>query len=162
MSDLLARLKAGQSAIGCVHLGELEFGLRLLTEQDYMDASFAVDAAMKAANIELSMATSELFESEKSSQLLLRALVDVDANKPVASNAKQLREAISRDQKNLLIEAYLSHEKAYSPSERNMSDEDFAELIEEVKKNPTTPLLNDSSTVTLKRLITTLALPPTC
>jgi hypothetical protein len=161
MNDLLARLKAGQSALGSVALGDLQFGLRLLTEQDYMDASFAVDVAMKGANVDLSIATSELFESEKSSQLLLRALVDIDTGKPLATSAKQLREALSREQKSFLIEAYLQHEKSHSPSERTLSDTEFGELIEEVKKNPATPLMNDSSIATLKRLITTLALQPT-
>jgi hypothetical protein len=161
MSDLLDRLKAGQSALGNTTVSGVKFGLRLLSEQDYMDAGFAVDREMTAAGVELSVATSELFETEKTAQLLFRALVDPDTGKQVATNVKQLREALSRDNKHALMQAYLDHEKTFSPSERTLTDGEFSDLVEEVKKNPSTPHLNDLSIDTLKRLITTLVCPPT-
>ena len=40
-----------------------------------------------------------------------------------------------------------------------MNEEAFAELLTEVKKNPATPRLSDSSSVTLKRLVRSLAEP---
>lgn len=160
MSDLLSRLKAGRSAIGSVKIGDVEFGLRVLTEQDYLEAQIATEVAMNEAGLELGISTAEAFESEKASQLLVRALVDQDTGKPVSASAKVLRSSISRDEKSQLIEAYLEHEKKFSPSERTMDEAGFSALLDEVKKNPLTPRLNDSSSAMLKRLITALACPP--
>lgn len=154
MSDLLERLKSGKSAVAKVTISDVDFGLRVLSEQDYLEAGMAAEAAMKAAGVELSVATAELFETEKSSQLLLRALVNPADNKAVATTAKELRAALSREEVAYLIEQYLSHEKTISPSERNLSDDDLMALLEEVKKTPQTPRLNDLSFATLKRLIT--------
>lgn len=157
MSDLLERLKAGKSAIANVSLNGVEFGIRVLSEQDYLEAGLAAEAAMKVACIELSISTSDLFEAEKSGQLLLRALVNPADGKQITTDAKTLRAALSRDEVAYLIEQYLSHEKSISPSERNMSEADLLALLEEVKKTPQTPRLNGLSIVTLKKLITTLA-----
>jgi len=160
MSGLLARLKAGRAAVGQVTVDGITFGLRLLTEQDYLAAQIATEAAMKEAGLELSVSTAEAFEAEKSSQLLVRALIDPETNTPVAETALALRSATYRDQQASLISAYLAHEKSYSPSERTLSDAELSELVEEVKKNPGMTSSSDLSTDTLKRLITALASPP--
>lgn len=160
MSALLERLKAGKSAIAHVTVGGVPFGLRVLSEQDYVDAGFAVEAAMKAAGVELSVSSADLFEAEKSGQLLARALVDLETGIPVAADPCALRSVLSRDEMAYLIERYLDHEKTISPSERNLSEDALVELLEEVKKTPQTPRLNDSSSATLKRLITILVSQP--
>jgi HEPN domain-containing protein len=160
MSALLDRLKAGRSAIKEVTLNGVKFGLRVLTEQDYLEAQIATELAMREAGIELGLSSAEAFESEKASQLLLRALIDPAIKSPVADSAKALREALSRDEKTALIEEYLDHEKTFSPSERTMTDAEFSELVEAVKKTPENPLLNDLSSAMLKRLITTLVSQP--
>lgn len=160
MSDLLQRLKASRGAIGRVPLGEFVFGLRVLTEADYLAAQMATLQAMETAGIELGIASSETFEAEKASQLLFRALVDVDTGKALAKTVVELRESLSRADKLHLIEAYLDHEKAYAPSERTLSDADLVAVIDEVKKNPETPRLSALSTASLKRLITVLVAQP--
>lgn len=160
MSDLLARLKAGRAAVGQITVEGITFGLRLLTEEDYLAAQVATEAAMREAGLELSISTAEAFEAEKSSQLLVRALIDPGTGKPVAGTAKALREAVYRDQQMALINAYLAHEKTFSPSERTLSEHDFSVLLEEVKKSPEPTLSSDLSTDTLKRLITALVSPP--
>lgn len=156
-SDLLARLKAGRAAVARVRVGEVELGLRVLTEQDYLDAQIATVQVMQAVGIDLSMASSEAYESEKASQLLARALVDPDSGQPLAPSAHKLRAALTRDEKELLIVAYMAHEKRFSPSERTLGEEEFTALLAEVKKNASTTDLSASSTDTLKRLITALA-----
>lgn len=160
MSDLLDRLKAGKSALGKASINGVQFGLRVLSEQDYLSAGLAVETAMKTAGIEFSVSSSELFEMEKSGQLLVRALVDPVSGKPVAEDADALREALSRTEVAHLIEKYLEHERTVSPSERTMPEGDMMKLLEEVKKTPETPLLNDLSSVMLRKLITILASPP--
>ena len=160
MSDLLERLKAGKSALGSVTVNGIKLGLRVLSEQDYLAAGLAAESAMKAAGVEFSVSSSELFEMEKSGQLLARLLVDPATGKPVAEDADDLREVLSREEAAHLFESYLDYEKTVSPSERNMSDADFEKLLEEVKKNPATQTLNGSSSALLRRLIATLASPP--
>lgn len=161
MSDLLDRLKAGKSAIGKVTLNGVQFGLRILSEQDYLEAGIALETAMKEAGVEFSTSSVELFEMEKSGQLLLRFLVDPASGKAVAEDAESLRKALSREEVAHLIEKYLEHERTVSPSERNMPEDELLKLFEAVKKTPETPLLNGLSSVTLRRLITILASPPT-
>jgi hypothetical protein len=160
MADLLDRLKAGRTAVARKRILDVEFGLRILTEQDYLQAQIATEQAMKSAGMELSVSTAEMFESEKASQLLVRALIDPDSGKPVADSAKALREALSREDKAALVEAYLEHEKSFSPSELTLSEEEFSSLLDEVKKNPLTKRLRDSSSETLRRLITSLVAQP--
>ena len=160
MMDLLEKLKSGRQAIAKKTLNGLEFGLRVLSEQDYLAAQLATEAAMKAHGLELSLSTSEAWEAEKTSQLLVRALVDPVSGKPITGDAKALREALLRPDKDQMILAYLEHEREFSPTEANLGDEAFAELLEQVKKNPATPILNDSSFATLKRLIAALASRP--
>jgi len=160
MSSLLDKLKAGRAATCEVSINEVKIGLRILTEQDYLDAQIATEIAMKEAGVELSLSSSEAFESEKASQLLHRAMFDPTTNKPLADSAHALREVITRDEKSALIEAYLDHEKTFSPSERTMGDEEFIALVEAVKKTPQNPPLKDLSSATLKKLITALASRP--
>lgn len=156
MSDLLDRLKAGKSAIVKVSLNGVDFGLRVLNEQDYLDAGIAAEAAMKASGVEMSLSSADLFEAEKTSQLLVRALVDVSNGQPITADVKVLRSALSREESIALIEAYLAHEKSVSPSERNMSESDLLGVIEAVKKTPETTSLNGLSIATLKKLIIVL------
>ena len=133
-ADLLKRLRAGREALAPVEVAGVSLGLRLLNEQDYQDAGLAVESTMRAAGVELNMASAELFEREKSSQLLARSLVEPASGKPVASTAQELRQALSREDVEWLATRYLDHEKRHSPKE--LDDEAFAALLEEVKKMP--------------------------
>jgi len=157
---LLERLQLGRSAIGIVTVHGVELGLRVLSEEDYLQAQMATERAMQAAGMTLSVSTAEAFESEKASQLLCRALCDPLSGKALCDSAQALRAALSREEHAWIIEAYLDHERRFSPSERTLDEEAFAALLEEVKKKPLTPRLNDSSTATLRRLIASLACPP--
>jgi hypothetical protein len=161
MSELLNRLKAGRAAIGKVSVGGVELGLRVLSEQDYLDAQIATELAMNTAGLVLGLSTAEAFESEKASQLLARAVVDPLSGALLATSAQALRLAVSREEQAFIIDAYLAHEKMFSPSERTLDAVEFSGLLEEVKKTPQSPPLSDLSIATLKRLITALACPPT-
>jgi len=165
MNDLLNKLKAGGAAIRRVTLprkeGEApELGLRVLTEADYLEAGLAAIETLRANGHEdANLANSELFEQTKVTELLARALVDPQNGEALARNAGELRGVLTRADKVFLIEQYLDHEREFSPSEANMSAEDFAQLMEDVKKNPATPRLSDFSSVTLRRLVRSLAVP---
>jgi hypothetical protein len=160
VSELLNKLKASGGAVRAVQLRDVTLGLRILNDQDYLDAGCAALEEMKSRGIEFGMASADLFEAEKASQLLVLALVDPENGKPLAGIAKQVRSAFSSAEKQWLIQQYLDHEREWSPSERTMTPEQFAELVETVKKTPETALSIDSSSATLRRLLLTLASPP--
>lgn len=160
MSDLLNRLKAGRAALRPIAVGNVDLGLRVLSEQDYLEAGLAAQAAMDLRKLELTVATADLFEDEKASQLLQRAVVDPATGKPVAETAQALREALTRSERAYLVDAYLEHEKQFSPSEALLGEAEFAALLEAVKKTPEIALTSVSSIATLKRLITTLVSRP--
>lgn len=161
MSELLQKLKAGRSAVARVTLGEVELGLVVLTEQDYLESGLDSLEIMKAAGHEdATVASAEYFEQLKATELLVRAVVDPATGQRVFKTGKDLRDAISRTEKACLVERYVDHERNHSPAEWNMGEAEFAALLEEVKKTPETTRLNDFGSVTLKRLVRSLACPP--
>lgn len=160
MSGLLARLKTSGTAICSVQMKDVTLGLRILSDRDYLEADLAVLAFMKQQGVAFSAESADTFENEKSTQLLLRALVDPVSGDRLARDITDMREAISREQKAYLIEQYLEHEKQCAPKEESMPEEEFAALLEEVKKKPGQTVLSGLNTVTLKKLILSLASPP--
>jgi hypothetical protein len=160
MSDLLAKLKAGRAVTKTFPLGELTLGLRLLVETDYQAAGWAANDLLAKHDTELTTANADLFEAEKLTQLMLRFLVDPATGKPLFSSADELRSTLSREERNAVGAAYYDFEREYSPSERTMSEAEFGRLLDDVKKKPDPLALNDLSGALLKRLVLSLAAPP--
>lgn len=159
--SLLEQLKAGKSVVKTVILGNVDLGLRLLSDNDYLEAGLAVIDFFKAKGmLDVNVASSELFEAEKANQLLLRGLVTPGGD-PVADSPLQLRNALSRADKDFLMTEYLDFERQHSPmAGRNMNDAEFEALLDTLKKTPETANLSDLNTDTLKRLITALVSQP--
>jgi hypothetical protein len=160
MSDILAKLKAGRSVIKTFPLGDITLGLRILTETDYQEAGWAANALLDTHEAELTVANADLFESEKATQLIMRFVVDPTTRKPVFPSADEVRNTLSRAERNAIADKYYDFEKEYSPSERTMSEEQFAALLEDVKKKPDDQRLNDLSGALLKKLVLSLVAPP--
>jgi hypothetical protein len=158
--DILQRLKAGRDVLGSVTVNGVELGLRVLSDKDYQDATLAAEALMAKHETELSLATNDAFESEKSWHLISRMLVDPATGNPVFASAEEAASTLMRHDKDLISAKYLEHEEKFSPSSANLSNEAFAALLEEVKKNPEMTLSSVSSFGTLKRLITSLVGQP--
>ena len=135
MSDLLSRLKAGRAVTKTFPLGDLTLGLRLLVESDYQAAGWAANDLLAQHDTELTTANADLFESEKATQLMLRFLVDPATGKPLFSSADEVRNTLSREERNAVGAAYYDFEREYSPSERTMSEAEFGRLLDDVKKN---------------------------
>lgn len=165
MHEQLEKLKAGTSAVRKVRLPRAgndgpELGLRILTEADYLEAGLAgIETLRKSGHQDANVSNSPLYEQANASELLARALVDPATGQALAQHAGELRGVLSRADKAYLIEQYLDHEREFSPSEANMSAEDFAALLDEVKKSPETPRLLGFSTAMLRRLVLSLAEP---
>lgn len=155
--DLLAKLKLGRDALGNVTVNNVKIGLRVLTDQDYQIAHMAADKMLADHDTEFSLSTAEAFEVEKSVQLIFLAAVDLETRKPVFASVDECRATLMREDREIISEEYLKHEQSFSPSERNLTDAQFAALLQDVKKNPASPRLSALSGATLIRLITTLA-----
>ena len=160
MSDLLTRLKAGRAFTKTFPLGDLTLGLRLLVETDYQAAGWAANDLLAQHDAELTTANAELFESEKATQLILRFLVDPGTGKPLFSSADEVRNTLSREERNAVGAAYYDFEREYSPSERTMSEAEFGRLLDDVKKKPDPLALNGLSGALLRKLVLSLATPP--
>lgn len=155
--SLLERLKHGRDAVATVTVNGVDIGLRILTEQDYQIAHMAAAVMLAEHETDFSMATADAFEAEKALQLIALSAIDPATKKPVFSSPDEARAVLMRGDRDLISEKYLIHERAFSPSGRNLTDSEFTALLEDVKKNPEKALLSDLSIDTLKRLITTLA-----
>lgn len=160
MSDILQKLKESGNARTVVALDGHSIGLRILNDEDYLEADFAVIARMKEKEIEFATESADAFEHEKSTQLLFRALVDPETGKPLSKSVTEIRKSLSREQKAYLINAYLEFEKERSPKEETMEESEFQALLEVVKKKPELTSLSDLNIATLKKLILSLASQP--
>ncbi|WP_031438173.1 hypothetical protein [Methylobacter tundripaludum] len=160
--NLLERLRAGKSVIKTVTLNGVDLGLRLLSENDYLEAGLAVIDFFKARKIDdVNLANSDLFEDEKTIQLLFRALVMPGSGDPVTESVLLLRKSLDREDKAYLIKQYLEFEKEYSPmAGYNMAEAEFEALFDTLKKTPETVNLSALNSETLVRLITALVSQP--
>lgn len=159
--DILAKLKASRDVVKTFKLGDVTLGLRILTERDYQEAGWAANTLLDEYKTELKTANADLFESEKATQLIRRFVVDPATKAPVFASAEEVLDTLSRAERNVIGEAYYDFEKEFSPSERTLSDADFAALLDDVKKKPDMQPLNDLSGALLKRLVISLAAQPT-
>lgn len=153
MSDILDKLKASGSTTKPIELRGQKLAIRILTEQDYQLSGLAAHDKFKDEGVSLTNA--DLHEAEVANQLLCRALVDPSTNKPVFPDVATFAEIVTREEKSILLEIYLDYERDVSP--RRMTEAEFDELLEEVKKKPNTAHLNNLSSNMLKKLIVSLA-----
>jgi hypothetical protein len=160
--NLLEKLRSGKSVIKTVTLNGVDFGLRLLSENDYLEAGLAVIDFFKARKIDdVNIANADLFEDEKTIQLLFRALVMPGSGDPVTESVLLLRKSLDREDKAYLIKQYLEFEKEYSPmAGYNMPEAEFETLFDTLKKTPETVNLSALNSETLRRLLVALVSQP--
>jgi hypothetical protein len=137
---------------------DVNIRIRVLTNQDILEASMAADDVWRISGNGVSMQNIKVYEAEKDIQHLYRACTDLDG-KPLAPNITQFRRLLTVLDKEWLIEQYNALDAECNPSVDTMTDDDFDALVEAVKKNPDTALkpLNIS---TLRRLALFLASAP--
>jgi phage FluMu protein gp41 len=137
---------------------EATIRIRLLTNQDVLDATLAADKIFREAGDDVSMQNIKVYEAEKDIQHLYRACTDTDGN-PLARDIAEFRRLLTVTDKERLTEWYNELDAECNPSADTMPDEDFDALVESVKKNPTA-VLKVSSISTLRRLALFLVSPP--
>lgn len=155
--SLLAKLKAGTRNTKTIKFPgtEEKIVLRILSEAERQEALLVAEQHFKAKKVEINLATSDIFEAENTLQLLYRAISDPDGN-PIIKTVDEFRSNITRDEKDLLTEAYLDFEQESSPSPARMSAEKFESLLSDLKKNPEIIIGSVSSLGIARRLITSL------
>ncbi|MGD0342876.1 MAG: hypothetical protein ABSA76_14330 [Bacteroidales bacterium] len=135
--------------------------LKILSEQERLDASLATERLFKSEKVEANLMTADQYESEKTIQMLYRALRCPDnLDTPLCPNISQFRKALSREDMKMLITEYLGYESLCSPSPENLSSEDFDRLLQDLKKNATATTTNITSLCTARKLLLILAAPP--
>ena len=82
--------------------------ITVLSEAELQDAALATEKLFKFSGIEINPRTLDIYESEKTTQILYRALRDPEDSGPIASNIKEFRSLLTTDEKDILVEEYLS------------------------------------------------------
>ncbi len=163
--NLLDKLKAGKKNVRKLNFPGTDegVGLTVLTEAEVQQAIFAAERHFKDCGIEISSTTLGAYNAEVNIQLLALALVDPRKGDspgrpyaPAFRSADELRNNITREARDALVEEYNAFEDECSPSPLRMSVEAYETLFEDIKKNAGTPG-RDLSFRTLKGLITFLA-----
>lgn len=142
---LLEKLKLGVDNTKMIPLMEEQIRLRVLTDDELLkcraDAlAYAETLGLDAEGMTVDMAIRQLY----------KAATDVEG-KPLAGTYEKFRGLLTRRWREYLIGEYLELERECSPSLDRLTEEEFEQLLEEVKKSPDL-LRNSSNTNLLRRL----------
>jgi hypothetical protein len=160
--SLLEKLKGGTRNTKLIVFPgtEAEAMLRILSNQEVQDSVFAAETLFDKADVAIRASTLDAYEDERTTQMLFRALRDPsDPKQPFAATVGELRSLLTKAEKDSLVRLYEECEREYSPDFTRMSDAEFEELWEQVKKNPSI-LSNVSGLGMLKGLLRYLASQP--
>lgn len=156
-NNLLERLKRGTENKKTIKFPgtETNIQIRVLSEAERQAAHFAAEQHFKRQGIDVSMATVEAYEAEKTIQMLYRALSD-EEGKALAHTPMRFAELLTIDEKSALVDEYMAHEKDCSPNPETLSEEEIDEIFESLKKNQTIPG-NVSNIAIARQVIISLA-----
>jgi hypothetical protein len=159
MDNLLQKLKAGTKNVRQITFPgtDEKVFLRILSCQDTLDAAVATDNLFKSKDVAINFSNINMYENEKTIQLLYRALMADESKTPLAKSITDFRESLSNEERNELIDEYNAFVEECSPSPYDMSADEFDALVQNVKKNASTTIGNISSSRTLKKLSLFLA-----
>jgi hypothetical protein len=162
MPSLLEKIKAGARNRKEIKFPgtDIKVALRVLSNQDTLDAALAADRLYKAEDIPVGMQNIGEYESEKTTQQLYRALSDPENGGPIAPSITEFRKNLTPGERAALIEEYNAFDAECNPSPDTMPADEFDRLVEDVKKKPEATIGNISSMHALKRLALFLACPP--
>lgn len=153
MSSLLAKLKAGKDNVKVVKFPgtDQDVAIQVLTNGEKQRGALETERYFEAEKIKISATGLKVYNDELNTRLLFQALRDPDDHeRSFAGSVGELRDMLTTDEKDLLLEEYDALETEVSPTEEAMTDEALEEFLATVKKNPT--VLNASSLPMLRRL----------
>lgn len=160
--SLIEKLKAGARNTKVIKFPgtEEKIILKVLSNFEVQEAVFASERRFKTEDILVTKTCLDAYEDERTTQLLFRALRDPsDGKKSFASTADELRKLLTKEEKDVLVAEYEAFEKECAPQLADMTDKEFDELWEALKKNPKT-VSNFLSSGVQKRLLLYLASRP--
>jgi hypothetical protein len=164
MSDLLSRLKLGSDNIKLVdfpNINNQKIALRILSQKEIQEASFATERHFKSEKIELNMVTASDYDTEKSVQMLFRALRDPEKlQESISATITEFRSLLTRQEISALADEYLAFESECSPSLDTLSGDEFDKLVSDLKKKPEQTIGNITSLQMLRRLLLTMVKQP--
>jgi hypothetical protein len=163
MSDLLQKLKLGKDSVKLVNFPGTtqKVALQILSQHELQLATFNTDRLFQTEKITVNMVNADDWDQEKATQILFLALRDpADMEQPIAKNITEFRKALTKDEKEVLIDEYLTFEKDVSPRSETLSDDEFDRVVSDVKKNADSIYSSNFSTNMLKKLVHTLANQP--
>jgi len=146
---ILEKLKAGIKNSKPVDFHGTTLNIRLLSEAEMQQCRLAAKAYSLLKELD-----EESDIIEKVLQQLFLAVSDEDGNK-CADSLESFKGLITRGEREYLIEEYLFLESECLPSVPGMTEPEFSDILEEVKKNPSS-IMNGSNIYMLKRLISYL------
>jgi hypothetical protein len=162
MASLFEKIKAGSKNERSVLWPGTEHQvlIRVLSNQDTLDASIAADRFFKESDTAVAFQNVGVYEAERDTQELYRACLDPETKKPVAPSIADFRRLLSNGVRQVLIDEYNRIDEECNPRPDRMSNEEFDALLESLKKKPEEILGKISSFATLKKLCLFLASPP--
>lgn len=159
MSDLLQKLKSGTDNIKIIDWPgtDQKVALKILSQQELQDASFAAERLFKSQKVETNLMTANDYEQEKVVQILYRALRDPErTSEPICGSVSTFRCNITSKELDILSGHYVAFETECSPSPDRLSSDEFDKLLSEVKKTPDSAIGTITNIYTLRRLITSM------
>lgn len=153
--SLLEKIKAGDNNTKIIKFPGTDKPvlLKILSNADTQEAGIAAERYFESQKIAFSTSTVDLFADEQKTQMLFRALCDPDdRQKPIADSVAKLREQLTIEEKNYLIDQYMAFEQECSPNMAKMTDAEVDSFLDDLKKNPA-PIMNCSNIVLLRRLL---------
>jgi DNA-binding phage protein len=97
------------------------------------------------------MATADSYEAERSLRMLYKAVSDSDGN-PIAKTIERFRDLLSVNEKNILVDEYMTFENDCSPGMSALTEDEADAFLADLKKNPATAM-NVSSIRIARQLI---------
>jgi hypothetical protein len=160
--DIVQRLKAGTANRKPWHWPgtDVEVELRVLTDQDQLEAGLAADRLYRDAKIDVGMPNIQDYEAEKTTQLLFRAVLDPTTHKQLFGDIAEFRRILTKPVRDALGLALDELQQECSPPVDCMEQDEFDSLVAQVKKTPEATISSLSSISTLRKLCTYLAVPP--
>lgn len=131
---------------------ETEVELHVLSNQDTLDASLAADRLYKDQEIRVGFENIKDYESERTTQLLFRAMRVPGTGKTIADNITEFRSLLTVAERAALVDEYNALDERCNPSPETLPAEKFDALVEDLKKKPQETIGSISSMSTLRRL----------
>lgn len=141
---------------------DVDVRLHILAPSEQQEADFEADRWFRAAKVDVSSHTLEAWETERTVQMLWRALRDPEDDTPLTKTVVGFRalSVLTIDVRNELVRAYRAFEAEVSPNPELMDMEEIKEFVAALKKKPEEIVSSVTSIAFARRVLLSLAAQP--